>query len=110
MRVDKPLHPASVHADAFEVTLFDGEKGWQQLQIRRANLSAGGFAISLYLAGDGQFAAGTWIRVVARGRGPTPLLGADMVPLAGGLDGEPASRHRGNDYERMLEVSSESAT
>jgi hypothetical protein len=45
---------------------------------------------------------GDRIRVVARGTGPTPLLGTDLIPLAGVTGGPPGSAHDGHDAVIMV--------
>jgi hypothetical protein len=45
------------------------------------------------------------VRVVAFGTGPTPLLGADNIPLAGGRNSPPGTASEGHDYVAMVQRS-----
>jgi hypothetical protein len=94
-RVDKELHDASVKPAAFSVTWFDPEKGWQKANILDASYGGGETqTVSLEL----KSAVSGRVRLIASGTGPTPLLGADLVPLAGAVGGPPATPHDGHDF------------
>jgi hypothetical protein len=63
----------------------------------------GGRAVRLELAtGFG----GNLVRVIARGTGPSPLLGAAaLVPLAGAVGGPPGTAEDGHDFVLMVKRS-----
>jgi hypothetical protein len=84
-RFDRPLAPASAVPTAFSVAEFDPDAGWATLSVAAVTLTDSDRAVTLSL--ERPFAA-SLVRVVARGGGPTPLLGADLVPVgaAGGTD------------------------
>lgn len=92
---DQELHPESVKAEAFTITAFSESEGWQTVAIRRVRSSSKGRRISV-IFGDPPL--GDLVRLVARGTGPEPLLGKDLLPLAGSTKGPPASSHDGNDF------------
>lgn len=92
---DQELHPESVKSNAFAVTAFDESEGWHPVSIRRVRLSDNGTRVSVVF---GEPPQGTLLRLVARGTGPEPLLGRDLLPLAGTPTDPPASTHDGNDF------------
>jgi hypothetical protein len=95
---DKELQDASVTPAAFSVTWFDSAQGWQTSKVNSA--SYGGDetkTISLNLDSE----VSGRVRLIAAGTGPTPILGADLVPLAGALGGPPASPQNGQDFVYM---------
>lgn len=92
---DRELHPESVKTGAFAVTSFDETEGWQPVAIRRVRLSDNGTRIAVVFHEPPQ---GTLVRLVARGTGSEPLLGQDLLPLAGAPTDPPASTHDGNDF------------
>ena len=96
-RVDSELHAASVTADAFAVTFFD-DTGWQRSTIDAANFDGGTLTVTLTLNDP---PGGSVVRLIARGTGETPLLGTNLVPLAGATSGPPATEHQGNDFVFM---------
>jgi hypothetical protein len=96
--VDKDLHDASVKAAAFSVTWFDPTGGWQRANI--ANASYGGTETKTVVL-DLDTAVSRRVRLVVFGTGPTPLLGADLAPLAGVAGGPPGTAHNGHDFVHM---------
>ncbi len=97
-RVNKELHDASVTPAAFSVTWFDPNKGWQKVNILNASYGGGETkTVSLEL----KSAVNGRVRLIASGTGPTPLLGADLVPLAGVVGGPPGTPHDGRDFVYM---------
>ncbi len=93
---------ASVGESSFSVTAFDRNDGWHVVPIRRAGVDRTGKRIRLDLAnGPG----GNLVRIIARGTGPTPLLGSDGVPLAGAVGGPPGGTEDGHDFVLMLKRS-----
>ena len=98
LEVTAELHPASVTPDAFSVTVFD-DAGWSVIPIARAT-AAHGQRVTLEL---GESLRGRCVRLIARGSGPMPLLGRDLVPLAGAVGGPPGTAHAGHDFVFMQE-------
>ncbi|HJQ69621.1 MAG TPA: hypothetical protein VKA70_11650 [Blastocatellia bacterium] len=94
---DKPLHEASVTAEAFSVTRFDTTDGWHAYTIT-ASLEEGN-VVALTL--DSAPQAGL-TRVVARGTGATPILGQDDLPIAGATTDPPAPQ--GADFSIMINI------
>jgi hypothetical protein len=101
---DKALAEASVNPAAFSVSFFDLVQGWKTANVTDA--SYGGAetnTVSLELDTD----ISGLVRLIVSGTGPTPLLGADLVPLAGAVGGLPAGRHNGHDFVYMKEFVAE---
>jgi hypothetical protein len=93
--VTRPLHPGSVGRGSLEVASL-GERAWATANVREVTYrQEGGVDTVIVTLGDSP--QHDLVRVVVHGTGPTPVLGADLVPLAG-LDGEPpGSRTDGRD-------------
>jgi len=45
------------------------------------------------------------VRITAQGTGINPIVGADLVPLAGEVGGPPATQHEGIDFVHILKRS-----
>ncbi|HEX5703550.1 MAG TPA: hypothetical protein VFX97_10165 [Pyrinomonadaceae bacterium] len=95
---DKPLHPASIAPIAFSVTFFDTAQGWRTSNVTAASY-AGDETKTISLQLDGEISG--LVRLMVSGSGPAPILGADLVPLAGAKGGPPASPHNGRDFVLM---------
>lgn len=96
------LSKASVAPMAFSVSAYDLRDGWHNVEVRATRLDTAQRRVRLELAtGFG----GNLVRVIARGTGPSPLLGTDLVPLAGGADGPPGGSENGHDFVIMLKRS-----
>jgi hypothetical protein len=101
LRTDRPLAPASVAADAFSVTTFDDD-GWNHIEVRQARYDEATNRVTLDLReqpGD------RLVRLIAIGTGPTPLLGADRIPLAGAADSPAGDVHVGVDFVHQVDRS-----
>jgi hypothetical protein len=98
--VDKPLSVASVTPAAFSVTWFQAEKGWQRVNVTAANYT-GDETQTVVLDLDSDLSGR--VRLIAFGTGPTPLLGADLVPLAGAVGGPEGNLHEGHDFAHMAD-------
>jgi hypothetical protein len=96
-QVDSDLHPASVTPAAFSVTWFDNT-GWHQIAIDNAQWDGPTKAITLTLH---EAPAGDVVRIIARGAGDAPLLGANLAPLAGAISDPPTSPPAGRDFVHM---------
>ena len=78
-----PLQAASVTADAFSLSIFDSAAGWSTVAVTSA-YDAADNKITLTFAA---LPAGPLlVRLIARGSGPTPILGENMVPIHNGTD------------------------
>lgn len=96
--VDKELLDASVKPAAFSVTWFDPAQGWQRSNVMNASYGGGETGtVSL----DLDSAVRGRVRLIVFGTGATPLLGADLVPLAGAVGGSPGTSHDGHDFVYM---------
>lgn len=92
------LHGNSVGPHAFSVTTFSAA-GWIAVGIASAPLyDEPTKTISLTLSAA---PAGDVVRLVVRGTGDMPLLGANLVPLAGAIGGPPGSVDDGHDFVLM---------
>jgi hypothetical protein len=99
---DKPLAPDSVNVSAFSLTTFKAGTGWTDVAF---TVDAGALpAVALKITGA-PLAADAFVRVIARGTGPHPILGADLVPLAGAKGGPPGSASDGIDFVFMKQRS-----
>lgn len=99
LQVDRPLHPATVHRDAFDVQVLKSTAGsWTHAGVASAHYEEenGVYALTVRLS---KLPAGEYVRFLARGTGSTPLLGADLAPLAGAGDPSPAD---GSDFVAMF--------
>jgi hypothetical protein len=102
LHLDKPLQARSVDPQAFEVAVFEESAGWTASAVAEARFTARGATLTLRLGGEPH---GQRLRIIARGTGPRPLLGRDLVPLAGGsTDPRPGTTHDGRDFVHMLEL------
>jgi len=101
--VAAPLQAKSVTSAAFSVTAFDDAAGWSDLAIKNLKYTAGApNTITFDLTPS---AKGKLVRLIVRGTGDRPLLGANHVPLAGVTGGPPGSANDGNDFVLMKVVS-----
>jgi hypothetical protein len=98
--VNRALDPATVHRDAFTVSVLRaGAQGWSEAVVQDSSYEEAGGTFTVTVQLD-RLPTGDDIRFVARGTGPTPLLGTDLAPLAGAV-GEPAPPG-GRDFVAML--------
>jgi hypothetical protein len=96
--LDRDLDPASVTPDAFQVSTYETTTGWQVATISDAEYDATTRTATLTLSAA---LSGTAQRLIAFGTGATPLLGTDLVLLAGALNDPPAGTHDGRDFVFM---------
>ena len=97
----RPLHPASVVPAAFVVAAFHPTGGWQDLEIHKARLVRRGTRIVLELR-EAEPEGISGIRVFAHGRGVHPVLGLDLLPIAGAIGGPSVPLGSGADFAHML--------
>ncbi len=101
--VNRPLSKASVARHAFAISAYDNRDGWHDVEVvRDPILDRGAKKVRLELAtGFG----GNLVRIIAHGTGPYPLLGSNLVPLAGEVGGAPGGAIDGIDFVHMLKRS-----
>lgn len=100
LQATQPLDRATVRADAFSVTYLDDD-GWAPIEIEVSPDKESADAVTLVLAAAPP-AGARRLRLVARGTGPAPILGAGGEPLAGASDDpRPGGVHDGNDFAHM---------
>ncbi len=99
LTVSRAIAEASLGTDAFSVSAYDDDDGWAEVEIKTVTtLANGNIKIDFK-----ETPAGDFVRLIARGTGPLPLLAADdHVPLgapgAGGADD-------GTDFVKMFKRS-----
>ncbi|MDQ6831683.1 MAG: hypothetical protein M3081_22740 [Gemmatimonadota bacterium] len=96
----KPVDAKSVRPEQFSITTYTSEDGWSSLDISDSRPDAAGTSVVIDLKES--VTAGQLIRLVARGTGPQPILGTDLVPLAGAVGGPAGSVDDGHDFAIML--------
>jgi hypothetical protein len=102
LRVNGRLSKASVEPRAFVVSAYDNRDGWSTVDIRAVSTDTRGTRVRLDLrTGFG----GNLVRLIARGTGAAPLLGTNLVPLAGAVGGSAGNEHSGHDFVLMLKRS-----
>ncbi len=105
MNADRALITGTVVAGAFSVAsrpVDDAEKNWTVHKVRGAWIDSVQDRHVVNVRLDNAVpAAGVLVRVVARGTGATPLLGADFRPLAGAAGGPFVAEGEGHDFVYM---------
>lgn len=89
----------TVTPEAVSVSWLDAE-GWHVSQINEVNYWSEDLSITINLAS----AIAGKLRLIVRGTGATPMLGADGVPLAGAVGGAPGTAHDGHDFVFMTDI------
>jgi hypothetical protein len=100
--VDRDVAEASARRQAVRVTSLSA-RGWideDVSDVRYVAESDVGRAIRVELA---QWPRHHPVRLIVRGTGPAPVVGADLVPLAGPVGGPPGSRHDGHDAVLVID-------
>ena len=95
--VNKDLQQASVKPVAFSVAWFDSTSGWQGVTVDTVSYDSAAKKVTLKLGSK----LGGRVRLIAAGTGPTPLLGVDLIPLAGAVGGPAGTVHNGYDFVHM---------
>jgi len=98
LSVDHPLHKGTVDGSAFHVAGLS-DTGWSPIGLT-ADVSIDARNVTLNLDRD---PGPLLVRLIVRGTGPTPLIGADQVPLAGGPDSPSGTTNDGHDFVVMIE-------
>ena len=103
--VDKDLQITSVTPAGFSVSTFDTTNGWQVIDVLEAGFDPATKTVKIAL---GAKLSGR-VRLIVSGTGPTPLLGDDLVPLAGEIGGPAGTEHDGQDFVHMQDAESNEA-
>lgn len=99
LTVEGELHPASLSPAAFRVTTFDERDGWSGVEVRSVvHQKNGQVTVQLKETLRGQL-----VRLVIKGTGDRPVLGRNLIPLAGALGDPPAGAHDGRDFVIQME-------
>jgi hypothetical protein len=99
LEADRRLARGSVRPEAFSVSAFEVQRGWHDVEINSVRVERDQRTVHLVLASG---FLGHLVRVIAKGTGPAPLLGADHVPLAGRTGGPAGSKDDGHDLVVMI--------
>ena len=100
---DKPLSKASVAREGLSISAYDNRDGWREVEIARDPiLDRSGRRVRVELSAP---FGGNLVRIIARGTGPSPLLGTSLIPLAGAAGGPPGGANDGHDFVLMLKRS-----
>ena len=99
LTTSRAIEDATLDPEAFSVTDFDEDDGWSVVDIKAVNVQGDG-TIKIDLK---EAPAGSFVRLIVRGTGPTPLLAADNqqplgAPGVGGADD-------GTDFVKMFKRS-----
>ena len=90
-----PLAEPSVFLGSVGVTSLSADKGgWIVEDVFDTKFDAEQQALVVAMADRPRH---DHVRIIVKGTGPRPLLGADTVPLAGLVGGPPGSKHDGHD-------------
>jgi hypothetical protein len=85
------LAASSVGVEAISITRFVEDDGWSDVDIKKVTVDTAATGVSVEL--KEKLEPGL-VRLIARGTGPRPILGADLQPLAGAAGGVPAVEGR----------------
>lgn len=91
---DGDLAEGTLTPDALSVTEF-GAGAWSTPAI--ANIALDGAPRRVRVEMAAAF-TGELVRLIARGTGPTPILGANALPLGGSTHAPPSGTHDGRDF------------
>ncbi len=97
------LDELSATVAQFSVTTFARPEGWATVDIDKISIDNSTNTVRLELKTS--IAANHLIRLVARGTGPQPILGTNLIPLAGVVGGAAGSADDGHDFHIMLRSS-----
>jgi hypothetical protein len=94
-----PLAVESVRIGAFSLAVFDNSTGWTAIDFDGVGTSTGGSGTTVTLQlHTGVPDTADLIRFVAVGTGAEPILGTNLVPLAGASDDPPGIARVGQDF------------
>ena len=98
-----PLMKASADLSGLSLSAFDTRDGWIPIPVKGVHYDASKDKVSVEFR---DAPGGNLIRLIVKGTGPSPFLGRNRIPLAGGPDSGPGSRHEGNDFVHMFKARS----
>jgi hypothetical protein len=101
-RADSGLNPASVTAEAIVISTF-AAAGWKLVSVNTAAYDDAAHTVTA--TPSAALPAGVLVRLIVRGTGPTPILGANGSPLAGAVGGPPSPGPEGRDFVFMQQRS-----
>jgi hypothetical protein len=96
----KGLDVKSVGPEQFSVTTYTSDDGWSTLDIGSTKLDSTATKVAVNLKES--MTPSQIVRFIARGTGPQPILGTDLIPLAGAVGGPSGSANDGIDFVIML--------
>jgi hypothetical protein len=100
MSLTAPVASHSVRPAQFSVTAYTHKHGWSTHSVADTRVDDAGTTVVLDLKSS--ITTGQTVRLIAHGTGPHPILGTDLVPLAGVVGGPPGSADDGHDFVIML--------
>lgn len=93
--LDRAIRPGSAVKDAFRISVLGDTGAWRHIGVADVDYDETADTIRLRL---NRSLGGGLVRLLVRGTGTTPIVGADNVPLAGATGGLPAGAHDGRDF------------
>jgi hypothetical protein len=94
------LKASSVSNAAFQVSVLSGS-GWASDPVTNAVLAGDNRSVSVALQ---NIPSGSVLRLIVKGTGSTPVVGANGSPLAGATAGPPGSDWDGHDFVYMTKL------
>lgn len=98
-----PLMKASADARGLSISAFDTRDGWIPVIIKTVSYDSDNNRVSVELR---DAPGGNLIRLIVKGTGESPFMGRNRIPLAGGVDSGPGSKHNGTDFVFMFRARS----
>lgn len=98
-----PLDADSVDAGTVSATALVDNRGWNRVDVHAVQVANSPSAANVTVTFK-QRPAGRLLRLVVRGTGDAPILGATGVPLAGAEGGPAGTAHDGHDFVHMLSL------
>lgn len=92
--VSSPLTPGSQERGVEVSSLHDGERGWSREEVEQISLSENNRRVTVRMNTGVDFET---VRIIIRGTGRFPLVGANGVPFAGHRGGPAGTLHDGHD-------------
>ncbi len=99
LQVTETLMEGSLNRGSISVTTVSPQAGWNVVDVRLIVYDESSRTVEVHLYDRPTF---PYVRVVVRGTGPTPVLGDDLLPLAGVVGGLPGTRARGHDADLTI--------
>jgi hypothetical protein len=99
LKTSGPLAPLSVDRDSIDVSAFDDALGWREIEIKQTSVNGAGTDVTVELKEE--TVVGQTVRLIVRGTGSYPVLGQNLIPLAGAIGGPAGSKDDGHDFVLM---------